>query len=112
MVITSILGKISWDKMEDAVTKNSRATHGNKSSHFHQLVKDNLHEFIDDQKLLVAAPQSTCIVCDCSGLGLRGAERNVVHLPPHLTKQRLYKRFFKERGWAVKITGNGTFKLT
>ena len=103
--------------MVTTVQNNTRVRHGNqgrvsnKSAHFNEFVKDDLHKFLDDQQLL-AASQSTQIVRDCLGLGLQEDGVNIVELPAHLTKQTVYKRICKESGWDVRITGKGTFKLS
>ena len=105
-----------WAKMKKAIISNRIPSHGNKgrtnrATGFNKTgCRDAILEFLDNVAEMEGAPQSTRMVREATGSGLRYGEEGVVELPPSLTKRLLYRRFCEERGWDTSTSDRGLIR--
>jgi hypothetical protein len=103
-----------WKTMAVAVENNTMPSHGNKyqrsgrGKQFDRLCSSLLHEYYDTLKLF-AQPESTRIVREETGTGLRDGEEGVSELPSHFSKRSCYVRWCDERGWIMNLKPRGNY---
>jgi len=105
-------GRTYWQTCAMAVTEGTIPLHRltgkrNCSRFFKELVRDDLHLFLDDLKEH-AEPVATWMVREKMGkLHVHDADDKKLMLAPSWSKRKLYGRFAYGRGWIIKMNNQG-----
>ena len=104
-------GQHKWKEIKVGAQKNQvprSKSHGaagkgsNNRKNFLLNTEPHLRKFLQKVSIIHGSPQSTRVVREISGVGLRDGEENEIELAPFITKRGLYKEFCDEQGWIVK----------
>jgi len=104
-----------WKTMASAVETNTMPSHGNKyqrggrGKQFDKLCASSLHAYFDELKEF-AQPESTRVVREETGTGLRDGEEGVYELPSHFSKRTCFVRWCDEQGWIMNLQPRGNYE--